>query len=1105
MAASRLDSRLSWVLTACLLFLLALFGPQPATGATCVRDTYSSLPAGPVFPTQTLSSSLVPSGRVLIKNHWSEVAQYSKYRPAKVTPSANPPQSGCPHLDQPDKLKDWHATSTWTGGSVPANGSDVAIPANTRVLVSSCSIDPTFVFKTITIPAGSALILGDAQISIAAAGFDVQGEFLVGSPTCRLRNKLTITLHGSRSAQALPANPPVKGIAASGGGRVDIHGVRYFTTWSRLAMTAEKGDSYLFIQDMVNWQPGQSIFITSTEIKDSRDWHRNEVRTIVKVYRTSLDSSVAAIQLDAPLDYQHYGGREYQAEVGLLTRNIVVRGDPFNSEPTDTANAVCKDATTNSTYPCSDKYLTGFGGHVQVIGQGSTGRFSGVELYRMGQTNVLGRYPLHWHLVNTTDPTSNFATDCSVHNSFFRCYTIHGTHGVRLAENTAYDAIGNCFYLSENGVEENNTIQYNLAAHVHVIGNIQDASDSSVFYGQYLAYYTASASLLIPADMSAAPFYATNMYNTIEGNAASGGWTGFSFPNLPAPIADFKNVDNMNPANRPFKTPFRGNTAHSSGFWWASASAFYFGGEMTYTDSSKTTLQYTEGRANTLHDTCTDKTAGTPKGSGGCYDLSQQLWLDIEDNKAFLTNRGLQAWGNRANIVRFEIHDAVLSMNVFGKVWIDQMLMDCRSSHRPAWFAGCPSAGNFTQTPSWNACQIRDTYFWRSVSGFQWYDVGQSHILQNSVFRNCRNDWSGCVFGSAKGICSGSAVFTSLSHSDQFVPQLMQATSGIKYDNCNNIWRFSTKLTDKMGETVSGRMQSWLDADGTASGTGRRTMIGSAWADEWWKMHSSCKLVAERWVCPMDEKDSSAALKFRYNAALEAQIGSSICLNGNSDGTKNCTVVGKATVFGRNESLGVDVAVMGQLTGPIVYKAGGWFVRYTAGTPNVLNLTEIQVDPKDSLVLAFPYPAGTKFNIFFQGASWCSTSWAVCTHPFRNVSSVAEVANGFGDVYYWDNAAQVLYVRATMQPATFGSPGKDAPWTSIPPAPGQFTRGGLTLPLVNGGPLIVIKASCSTNPCTPQPRVSVPGELRPYYTDSNEDSSAANTQPLLSTLARALL
>jgi hypothetical protein len=104
----------------------------------------------------------------------------------------------------------------------------------------------------------------------------------------------------------------------------------------------------------------------------------------------------------------------------------------------------------------------------------------------------------------------------------------------------------------------------------------------------------------------------------------------------------------------------------------------------------------------------------------------------------------------------------------------------------------------------------------------------------------------------------------------------MQATSGIKYKN-GNIWRFSTNLhTYKGGETVSCRMQSWLDADGTASHTGRRTMTSSAWANEWWKMHSTCTLDNERWVCPMDSKDSSAALKLCFNPALYYEIGMSI-------------------------------------------------------------------------------------------------------------------------------------------------------------------------------------------------------------------------------------
>jgi len=1001
-------------------------------------------------------------------------------------------------------LKDWHDSATW-GGSVPGNNTAVTIPAATRVLVSSCSIDPTFVFGLITIPAGSELILGDAVINIQATGFDVQGSLLVGSPTCRLRNKVTITLYGSRGAQALPATPSVKGIAVTG--QVDIHGMQYFTTWSRLAMTAAAGDQYIFLQDMVNWQVGQSIFITSTELKDARDWHRNEVRTILNVYKTSLADTVSAIQLDSPLSYDHYGGREYQAEVGLLTRNILIQGDAINSDPTDTSSAVCNDTTggTHSTYPCPNKYLTGFGGHVQVL-PGGNGRFSGVELFRMGQTNVLGRYPLHWHMLNTTDNTKNYATDCSVHQSFFRCYTIHGTHGVLLAQNTAYDAIGNCFYLSEDGVEENNTVQYNLAAHIHVIGNLQDPSlgiSGDGWWGQYLDFYSSSASLLIPADMSAPPFYATNMYNTIEGNAASGGWTGFSFPSLPAPIGNFKNVNNLNPSTRPFRTPFRGNTAHSSGFWWASAGAFYFGGEMEYTDAGKTTLRYNEGRSMT-HDTCSDPTVGTPASENdGCWDLDAQLWLELEDNKAFLANRGLQAWGDRADIVRFEIHDASLSMNVFGEVWIEELLMNCRSSHKPTWFAGCPVAPPQSQEPGWGACNVRDYYWWTTVNGFQWYDVGQTHILQNSIFRNCRNDWDGCIYGETTGVCDDSAVFTSLTHSDQFVPQLMQMTSGITYDNCNNIWRSSTQLTDPMGVTVSGRMQSWLDYDGTASGTGQRSMIGSGWADEWWKMHDDCQLVAERWVCRMDKKDSSAAIKLHYNPGVEGGIGSSLCVNGNWDGSKDCPIVGKATHFGRDESHGVDIAVMGQLTGPIIYRSGGWFIRYTDGTPQQLTIGEIQVDPDDSLLLAFPYPADTSFEISFEAATWCGTSWAVCTHPFTSVASAQEVFTGYGDVYFWDNDAQILYVRATMQPSTFGSPGTDAPWTSIPPAPNEFTRGGLTLPIVDYDPTIVIKASCSSDPCAPQPDVKVPGELNPTY--DGDGGSAAEVQNFLASLKKTMM
>eukprot|EP00808_Paulinella_micropora_P004982 g27531.t1 len=191
--------------------------------------------------------------------------------------------------------------------------------------------------------------------------------------------------------------------------------------WPRLRLNIKKGqvNSTSKRKQRCSLQAGQSVLISTTELKDARDWHHNEQRVIVATRKTTLGSAVTAIQLDSPLSFTHYGGREYQAEVSLLSRNFKVQGDEVSSEPTDTANAICKDPDTTSTYPCPDKYLTGFGGHIMMKGQGQ-GRFSCVELYRMGQANVLGRYPLHWHMLGNQTEGRAYAQDCSVHHSFLR-------------------------------------------------------------------------------------------------------------------------------------------------------------------------------------------------------------------------------------------------------------------------------------------------------------------------------------------------------------------------------------------------------------------------------------------------------------------------------------------------------------------------------------------------------------------------------------------------------------------------------------------------------------------------------------------------------------
>lgn len=110
-------------------------------------------------------------------------------------------------------------------------------------------------------------------------------------------------------------------------------------------------------------------------------------------------------------------------------------------------------------------------------------------------------------------------------------------------------------------MEEHNLLEYNLAAHVHPI--LRPANGG---YSQQGETFLAQEGLLIPADTSAAGFYALNAMNAWVGNAASGGWTGFAFPNAPGPMGDYRG-SSISPQRRPLKR-FVGNTAHSAGYHW---------------------------------------------------------------------------------------------------------------------------------------------------------------------------------------------------------------------------------------------------------------------------------------------------------------------------------------------------------------------------------------------------------------------------------------------------------------------------------------------------------------------------------------------------------
>jgi len=292
---------------------------------------------------------------------------------------------------------------------------------------------------------------------------------------------------------------------------------------------------------------------------------------------------------------------------------------------------------------------------------------------------------------------------------------------------------------------------------------------------------------------------------------------------------------------------------------------------------------------------------------------------------------------------------------------------------------------------------------------------------------------------------------------------------------------------------MAGRLQNWRDADGSASLLGKPAMIGSAWSNDWWKYNDNCDEHIQAWRCVMSNGDSQASLIIQdWDPTEEAEVGTTICMNGG--GQYPCPVVGYVSHFGtKNESAGLWLGANTKITGPIIAQSGGWFIRFTAGTPASLTFTNVEVNTTDVLLLALPYPAGTKFNIYYEGASWCVTSWAVCRHNYTAVNNVSAVISAFGDAYYWDNANRILYLRVVASQTTFGSPGQDPARWSPYPVPGEFSRGGQTLISPASQTYVIIESSCSTNPCAPQNDVQVPNAV-PLVpsTDPAHPTSPAN-------------
>ncbi len=429
----------------------------------------------------------------------------------------------------------WSDASTWSGGNVPQEGGivsigeglDVVLDVSTPAL-NGLSIDGRLRFSN------------SADLELTTEWIMLHGELQIGTEASPHTREATITFTDNVQGEDIMGGMGDRGIMISGG-TLNLHGDRTHT-WTRLARTAEAGSRSIEVLNAAEWRVGDEIVLASTDF----DPRQAEKRTITAISGNS-------ITLDQPLEYMHFGEITYEVdqrgEVGLLSRNIRIQAS-------------------------EDALESYFGGHIMAM-PGSRMYIAGVELHRMGQHMELARYPIHWHLVGNGGE-GQYIRNSSIHDTFNRCVTVHGTHNLRIENNVTYNTVGHCFFL-EDGIETGNAFVRNLAIQTKchptmdcVPTNITPNGELDFTYENRMAVRAISFSgehTLLPSDNTVASFWITNPDNTYIDNVAAGSDQAGFWMSLPEhPNGEFLGTEisrNTWPRRTPFRE-FRGNVAHSN-------------------------------------------------------------------------------------------------------------------------------------------------------------------------------------------------------------------------------------------------------------------------------------------------------------------------------------------------------------------------------------------------------------------------------------------------------------------------------------------------------------------------------------------------------------
>ena len=356
----------------------------------------------------------------------------------------------------------WSSINTWANNEPPKYNDTVIIPEGQTILMD---IPVPLVFVLLV---QGVLVWDTTQTGLTLDAYYIWvngGTFTIGTEVQPMMKQAVVTLHGDRQytlelphigskvlnvggrgAMAMgsgympyarysaDSNPSVSDNYDNidGRGVLDIHGQPRLRTWTKVAKSALAGTSTIVTAELVDFVAGETIFITAS----SGNMWETEVLTV-----QSLAADNRTITVTTPLQFDHTsywysaGGQQVdlRVEVAILSRNVVIQGD-------------------------SGSDAQQYGAHTMMT-PGGIMRIENAEFTKCGQGFNLGRYCIHWHLAG--DAHESYAKSNSIHRSYQRATTVHGTELVTVFNEVAYDVKGHTFFV-EDGAERDNTWSQNL-------------------------------------------------------------------------------------------------------------------------------------------------------------------------------------------------------------------------------------------------------------------------------------------------------------------------------------------------------------------------------------------------------------------------------------------------------------------------------------------------------------------------------------------------------------------------------------------------------------------------------------------------------------------